>query len=187
MQETIARWRADHINFRRLLDLLESEIERLNAGDTPSYELLVDIVYYLTHYPDCYHHPAEDVLFDALGDRHPELRGDIDKLHRQHQAIASNGQRLLELLESVIAGGILSRQAILEPAARYIDDYRKHMAHEETTLFPQALQYGAALDGAGLPRTTPVTDPLFGQATAGRFRELHRQIADHAQCDCETA
>lgn len=186
MQATITQWQADHVNFRRLLDLLECEIQHLNTGDTPHYELLADIVYYLTHYPDCYHHPAEDSLFEALCAERPELCGDIAKLHHQHRVIAANGQRLLELLESVIAGGILPRQALLEPATRYLDDYRKHMAHEEAELFPQALRHHAALDAAGLPQPSAVSDPLFGQATAGRFRELHRQIAEYAACDCPT-
>jgi hemerythrin-like domain-containing protein len=52
-------WHADHVNFGRLLNLLEGELRRLHDDRSPDYELMLDIMYYMTHYSDVLHHPKE--------------------------------------------------------------------------------------------------------------------------------
>ena len=63
MHNTLALWHADHLNFSKLLQLLEVQIERFHAGATPQYELMLDIMYYRTHYCDVVHHPKEDLVY----------------------------------------------------------------------------------------------------------------------------
>ena len=63
MNRHIRKWQAEHANYRRLLDLLRSETERFTAGGQPDYELMSDVVHYMTQYPDRFHHPREDVAF----------------------------------------------------------------------------------------------------------------------------
>jgi len=61
MQKQILRWKAEHVDFLQLLDLLELQIGPFHEGATPNYDLMLDIVYYLTHFADKFHHPREDV------------------------------------------------------------------------------------------------------------------------------
>ena len=35
-------------------------------GDESDYQLMKDIMHYMRHYPDLFHHPREDVLFGEL-------------------------------------------------------------------------------------------------------------------------
>ena len=58
MQEQILKWKAEHVDFLRLLDLLELQISLFHEGTTPNYDLMLDIVYYLTHFPDTFHIPG---------------------------------------------------------------------------------------------------------------------------------
>ena len=58
MTEPISAWHADHVNFARLLDLLERQLAAFHAGEQPDYALMLDIVHYLRHYPDRFHHPG---------------------------------------------------------------------------------------------------------------------------------
>ena len=51
MAEPIAAWHADHVNFARLLNLLERELIAFHAGEKPDYALMLASVYYLRHYP----------------------------------------------------------------------------------------------------------------------------------------
>ena len=60
MPDTLAQWHTEHVNFAQLLDLLEAELDLFHGGDTPNYELMLDIMFYMTHYPDVLHHPRED-------------------------------------------------------------------------------------------------------------------------------
>ena len=49
MAEPIAAWHADHVNFARLLNLLERELIAFHAGEKPDYALMLASVYYLRH------------------------------------------------------------------------------------------------------------------------------------------
>ena len=62
MQYTIMLWHADHVNFARLLNLLEGELDLLHDAGSPHYQLMLDIMYYMTHYSDVLHHPKEDLV-----------------------------------------------------------------------------------------------------------------------------
>ena len=52
MTEPLALWHAEHVNFARLLDLRETEVVTFHATETPNYDLMVDIVYYLRNFGD---------------------------------------------------------------------------------------------------------------------------------------
>jgi len=63
MSDTLSRWHAEHANFSKLLDLLERQVASFHDGGSPDYELMLEIMYYMTHYPDVLHHPKEDLVF----------------------------------------------------------------------------------------------------------------------------
>ena len=54
--------REDHRNMSIMLDLLSSQIEHIRDGERPDYELIHDIMRYMTVYSDAVHHPKEDLL-----------------------------------------------------------------------------------------------------------------------------
>jgi len=74
MSNVIAALDSDHANIAKLLELIESEILAIEVGKTPDYPLLQDIMRYMTHYPDRYHHPKEDLIFAQLLKREPAVR-----------------------------------------------------------------------------------------------------------------
>ena len=61
MTDTFAFWHADHVNFGRLLNLLEKQLALFDTGASPDYDLMLDILYYMTHYADVVHHPKGDL------------------------------------------------------------------------------------------------------------------------------
>ena len=63
MSDSIARWHAEHVNFAKLLDLLEGQLDLFHKGESPDYELMLDIMFYMTHYPDVLHHPKEKKIW----------------------------------------------------------------------------------------------------------------------------
>ena len=58
MAEPIAVWHAEHVRFGQLLDLLEKQVAVFHGGERVNYELMRDILYYLRHFPDRFHHPS---------------------------------------------------------------------------------------------------------------------------------
>ena len=71
MAEPLAAWHAEHVNFARLLDLLETQVAAFHRGERPNYHLMGDIVSYLRSFADCIHHPREDAAFARLAEREP--------------------------------------------------------------------------------------------------------------------
>ena len=96
MNDPTAAWHAEHVNFARLLDLLEKQVAVFHAGERPNYELMLDITSYLRHFPDRFHHPREDVAFARLTAHDAGLRAEINRLTQEHRVLATAGDALLE-------------------------------------------------------------------------------------------
>ena len=177
MAKQIATWKSEHANFLRLLDLLDAEIRVFHQGERPNYDLMLDILYYLIHYPDHFHHPKEDVAMERLLKREPGSRPLASELALEHKVIAESGNVLFEQLQGVVSGAVMPRTAVEGPAATYAAYYRQHMAREEADLFLRTERVLKPSDWAAVEKAVPTEkDPLFGQRTEERYAALHRQI-----------
>src|SRR5437764_9416252 len=94
MRDTLARWHADHVNFSNLLNLLEGQLALFRDGASPDYELMLDIMYYMTHYSDVVHHPREELVFARIKQRDPSTTATIDALTGQHVDLKQAGEGL---------------------------------------------------------------------------------------------
>jgi len=174
----VMAWHEEHAYFSRLLQVLQEEVDRLYAGGTPNYDLVLDIVFYLRDYSDQVHHPREDEAFKRLARRSPELRPILVRLQQEHRVIAQSGDRLRELVEEAASDAVVPRADIEAAAWTYIVYYRNHIATEEMEVLPVAARslteedWQAARDVA-----PPKANPLAGEDADDRFRRLRRRIA----------
>ena len=178
MTEPVAIWHADHIRFARLLDLVERELAAFHSGEQPDYALLLDVVHYLRHYPDRFHHPREDVAFARLVERDPAMSIPVARRLQEHRVIAAAGEQFLAVVEAIVEGALIERSAVEAAAATYLVYYRHHLAAEEEHVVPRAGKVLTAEDWAAVAAAAPPgPDPLFGDDSEARYRELRRQIA----------
>lgn len=178
MIDPVEVWHSEHQYFRRLLDLLEHQIDVFHAGEAPNYPLMLDIIYYLRHFTDQSHHPREDVAFARLAERAPEMQLQLARLAQEHRVIIHIGRNLEQSLERAAADVFVPRADIEALAATYLVYYRSHLAREEDEVLPRAASTLTAADWDLVRRATPtMPDPLLGSTPAARFRELRRQIA----------
>lgn len=188
MPGQIAAWTAEHRNFEKLLIIMERELNLFQRGEQPNYGLMLDIVYYMTQYPDRFHHPKEDVAFERVLKRESAAADLVESLHRQHGAIARSGKALQAQLDSVMTGVMLPRAHVEQSAREYIDYFRRHMQMEERALFPLAQRVLGNEDWMAIDAQIPEgADPLFGSSLEDRYRVLHHQIAKEVGCDCVAA
>lgn len=186
MSKPIERWEREHGNFVRLLDLIDDWSERFRAGEPVEYELLREVMYYMTHYPDRYHHPLEDAVFDYLAGRHREFLAPVAELGKQHREIGELGKALVEDLDAIVGGAVVSRAAVVGDAENYSALMRTHMKLEETMLFPAIAEHCTDADWeAALSRVGDGADPMFGDAVEQRYETVLREIANQVGCDCE--
>jgi hemerythrin-like domain-containing protein len=177
MPDSIGLWRAEHANFTTLLDLLECQLDLFHKGEKPDYELMLDIMFYMTHYPDVLHHAKEDLAFARIRELDVNVRLIVDELTEQHARLKEFGNALVRALDDIVNGSITARERVEVPGRAYVADFRSHMLKEETTVLPMATkllrdQDWAAIDAA----IRHIDDPLFGKDGAERFAALRRQI-----------
>jgi hemerythrin-like domain-containing protein len=188
MPGQVAAWIAEHRNFEKLLDIMERELDLFRSGERSNYGLMLDIVYYMTRYPDRFHHPKEDAAFERMLRRDSSAARLVESLHRQHDVIARSGKALQAQLDCVMAGVMLPRAHVEQPAREYIDYFRRHMQTEERLVFPLLQRVLGDEDWNAIGSKIPEgADPLFGGSREDRYRLLHRQIAREVGCDCPVA
>ena len=56
----------DHANMRALMQLLETEIDKMADGGSADVGTISAVAEYLLEYPDRFHHPVEDLLIQGM-------------------------------------------------------------------------------------------------------------------------
>lgn len=171
--------REDHRNMAIMLDLLSRQVDHIRDGERPDYELIHDIMRYMTTYSDAVHHPKEDMLYSAMRAERPELAEGLDRVGPEHLEIAQCGEALRNDVEAVASGAAVTRQRVVADAISYVETLRKHMAWEEEDLFRRAKdmvtdEEGMFIDISNFDRL----DPVFGPQREHSFENLLRNIRD---------
>ncbi len=165
--------REDHRNMRIVLQLLDDAVNEASSGKDPDFELIEEIMRYVTVYPDAVHHPKEDVVYKELRERRPDLAGGLDDVPADHDEIAALGSALRDDVEAINAGAAVRRNKLIEDASGYVNRLRSHMAWEERDLFKRI---DTMLDEE--PQEFDVTkfehikDPVFELEVEAGFRRL---------------
>lgn len=181
MNNPVAVWHEEHAKFAKLLNMLEGQLNLFHRSQQPNYALMLDIMCYMTHYPDLLHHPREDRAFEIVKERVPSLGWLVDELMAEHEVAIRNSAQLVSDLDSVVDGAILSRESVETPGREYIAHFRHHMSREEADLFPIVAKTLNARDWAAIDASIkPAPDPLFGANAPTQYEVLRREIAGEA-------
>lgn len=177
LSNIIDRLYSEHHYILSLLDGLEKQALKLKPGKVPDYQLMLESVDYLTHYPDRYHHPREDLLFADMLKHDAAFSEHMERLQREHVTLRQYNNRLFTELSAVAGGAPVDRSELLSKLQRYIKGYRQHIAYESGEIFPRAK---GSLRQAQLKkldeRTRYADDPLFGDNISNRYHRLGRDL-----------
>lgn len=171
----LAELRTDHRNMATLLRLLRREVTTARHGGDPDFELLTDIMHYMTYYADAVHHPREDLVYaklDAAG-----KGSGLVFVESDHAELAADGKQLRDEVEAVSSGAALGRDKFVIDAMRYVERLEEHMRWEESDLFHRADDIGEEIVELG---DLAVTDPVFGRDTSPRYASLLTHISHSA-------
>lgn len=165
--------REDHRNMSVLLNMVDDIVDEVKAGNDPDFQLLGEIMRYMTVYPDAVHHPKEDVVYERLRIERADLAEGLEDVPKDHEAIAELGQRLRDDVEAVIAGTAVRRELLIDDAANYAKRLRSHMRWEEEDLFRRI---DSMLDEApeefDVSQYASVKDPVFELEVESGFRRV---------------
>jgi hemerythrin-like domain-containing protein len=173
--------RAEHRNIEKLLLVLERELRVFNQAQRPDYDIMQSVIEYFQDYPDCCHHPKEDLIFGKLRARDPITAASIGDLEAEHAEGSNRLRRVAQTVEGVLADREIPRQTVDAIIRDFIDHERQHMAMEERVLFPAAVEVLLPKDWAVIrTRLAAKKDPL-NTALEAKYRLLRQLILQWEQ------
>jgi hemerythrin-like domain-containing protein len=180
MANEIFKLRKEHLNFKKMLNLLERQLDLLHKGEEPNYQIMADILCYMTEYSDVSHHPREETIFSLLAERDSATKIDVAEITRQHHAIGEAGFNFHKKLENIINGEseIIRLEEIETPGRIYVTILRAHMEKEEQSLFVMAEKLFNDDDWKKVKTDMQISisDPIFGKDVEERFSFLCNQL-----------
>jgi hemerythrin-like domain-containing protein len=177
MTRMIELLRDEHRDIEQLLNVLEHEIKVFDHRERPDYELIQAIIDYFQDYPDCCHHPKEDMIFDKLKARDPSAARRIGDVEAEHRQETERLDRVAKVVRNVLLDREVLRQTFSEVMRDFVDHQRKHMAMEERSLFPAAASALRPEDWQEIDiKWGDKTETLFNIAMDEKFRSLRDRI-----------
>ena len=181
MSAIMEQLKADHGNVSRLLATLEKQMKVVHDEENADFELMHDIMVYMTHYPDRTHHPMEDLVFQKLSSRDSSADRVVTQLEREHAGLAEKGNRFMEMLRHVVDGALVERNVLEDTGRDYIAFLKNHMQLEDSDAFPRAEQALSDEDWEDVASSIEArTDPVFGPIIADEFRSLYEHIQNES-------
>ncbi|MEM7502374.1 MAG: hemerythrin domain-containing protein [Pseudomonadota bacterium] len=177
IESVLTQLRSDHKNMVALLKRLETEADRLYADAEPDFEMMHDIMLYMTEFPDAVHHPKENRLYALLKTSRPDLTAGFERISLDHRTIAAMGLSLKDQIASVTSESMVRRNALVSDCLRYVNTQRSHMQWEEIDLFRRCRQLCADGKTLTVADADDPTDPLFGRTVERRFQRLYSALA----------
>ena len=181
MTEILGILREEHRNIEKLLLVLERELCVFNSAERPDYHVVQSVIEYFQDYPDCCHHPKEDVIFEKLKARNPTAAASVGNLEAEHGKGSKRLQRVARTVESILADRDILRQSVDEIIRDFIDHERQHMAMEERVFFPAVIDVLQPQDWAEIYASLIVRMDPLNTALEDKYRLLRHLILQWEQ------
>ena len=159
---------AEHRIIERVLDSLDTAVERLARGHRVRPGFFLDVADFSTHFADgCHHRKEEGVLFPAM-EQHgvPAEDGPIQIMLDEHEEGRAYIRRLRDAARRFESGNEAAVHDLVPAARGYAALLREHIAKEDDMLFPMAAEV--------IPETS------FEEIARGFDRVEHDDAGPHA-------
>jgi hemerythrin-like domain-containing protein len=167
----------EHRNIEKLLRVLEQELEVFDHSEPPDYEILQAIIDYFKEYPESYHHPKEDIVFEKLKLRDSSAARFVGDVESEHHLETERLRRFAQAVREILAGREYPRERFHNVVREFIAHQRQHMQKEERLLFPAAVKALLKDDWAEIEtRMNDRKDPLFEGVNDKKFDALRQTI-----------
>lgn len=180
MSEILEQLSNDHRNVALMMKLLDQQLDKVHDMENADFELMHDVMLYMTHYPDRHHHPMEEHMFDRMGDAEAPVAEAITALRREHTALLEKGAAFRDELRLVVDGSMVEREAIEAMGRDYVAFMRHHMTREDEDVFPAAERMLGDDDWAAVRAALDnLEDPVFGPIVDEQYHTLLDHIRQH--------
>ncbi len=170
----------DHANQLQLLSLIELEIGKLTKiGRAANFEMISLALEYCVDFPGRYHHPKEDLIYETLIKRDPDIAIRAIALTEEHHKLNALTREFATAVGEAIDGKNVNHLQLT--ADRFLKLYRCHIDIEEAEVFPRVNRALTKEDWIAIDQAySDSNDPLFGEHTRQSYIVLQQRIVERA-------
>ncbi len=177
MTTIIESLREEHRNLEDLLLVLEQELNVFSRGDRPDYEIIKAIISYFLDYPDCCHHPKEDMIFEKLKTRDSVAAESVGDLRAEHHNEGQRLRQVSDMIRRILIDHEDPGRTFDNVMRDFIEQQRRHMKMEERILFSSAVTALRPEDWAAIEaRWSETEDSLFNVAIEEKCASIRERI-----------
>jgi len=170
--------RAEHRHMASVIELFGQQLDAIEAGRLVDTHVVYEVMDYMVTFPDRFHHPREDLIYNRVAELDDRAANDVDTLQRDHDRNNERGRAVLKEIERWRSGGTTGDK-LVEQGREYINGLYEHMNVEEKVVFPHIESMLTVEDWRQLSdddRLRPVMDPVFGPRVHREFRNMARKL-----------
>ncbi len=173
----------EHIYMFSLLDSLAEQVGLIVNGKDADYALLLDIIDYMQNFPDRYHHPKEDLIYQRMALRDETIAAEVAALLDEHRLLVSLSNRLAEAIDDVdMMPTVLKKARVGELCNEYEACLRRHINIEESKILPRALEVLREEDWFLIDQNSiPISEIPIDNMLTDNFAALHRLLRSHVE------
>lgn len=174
--------RTEHQNLLKLLHSLQTQMGVFAEGQKPNFDLVQDILDYITNFFERFHHGKEEIMLLKLQQRLPDLESGLSETRQEHEQLSKLTHELVATIDDIVVdSNLISRESVAKLATDFINSNREHIKHEEQFIFPLALNQLKEKDWRDIAASIPASDdPLFGKEVQQQYQTLYRTIIEQS-------
>ncbi|WP_101757692.1 hemerythrin domain-containing protein [Oceanicoccus sp. KOV_DT_Chl] len=183
MNLILQQLQSDHRQLVRVLYHLEREVKAY-AGLSPAsagVEKILDILDYIQVYPEIWHHPAEDIIYQVLVAREAKAAEAVADIIAEHEVLELLTENLLAYINQLVSADTANvahvRTRFIKATGDYINRQLQHMEQEQRRLFPLIEQYVDQQDWAQINVQLKSLQPVSGESGLDIYRSRYQSIA----------
>jgi hemerythrin-like domain-containing protein len=146
-------------------------------GIEPEHRLLGMVLDYIEAFPNRFHHPKEELLFEMIDQRSATASAVLDELRAEHERVNDLAATLRDLLSRSRASEPQSLSAFAAAVATYTEFHWQHMRKEEDVVLPLAERRLQAGDWQAIETEFHTNDRLLAAEHFRRLFQLMVRVA----------
>ena len=141
----IEQLRTDHKHLLKVLYHLEQEIRAYSGMATreASLDQILDVLDYIQVYPESWHHPAEDIIFQHLLEKDLTDSDSLSVVNimEEHGVLESLTAMIQAHFNALATGQAVAVTDIIKSTYDYVNRQVQHIEQEQNAIFPLLEQY----------------------------------------------
>lgn len=180
MHPTQSQLFADHHNFQRLLNCFEVELSWYEKGqpDRVNLPVILDIFDYVQFYPETYHYPAEEAIYQLLAERNVENAELIAQLESEHKELDELTRRARQLFNAVANDSVVPVSKLIAIGREFLERHREHIDKENKFVYPLLSKHVSDDEWERITQEVEERDPFIIGVLEDEYESIFETILE---------